>query len=138
MFNSSICILSNDDTTKGKLGPPAASRYHQIRRYFLGTHTPNMPDHDFLMPGYLLSVFGYIYPATLSKYSGIGKSWSGIFGVCVPRKYRRIWWYLDAAGGTNVPLVTSSVLEEDKLVANKDAMDIRPRMIIMKWLMVKI
>ena len=42
------------------------------------------------------------------------------------------------AGGPNLPLVISSVLEEDKLVANEDVMDLRPRMIIMKWLMVKI
>ena len=67
MFNSSICILSSDDMTKAKLGPPAVSRYHQIRRYFLGTHPPNMPDHDLrVIGGYLLSVSGYIYAATLS------------------------------------------------------------------------
>ena len=107
LLATNLSSSSTDDVTKGKLVPPATSRYHQIRRYFLGTHTPNMPDHDFPIPEYLLNVAGYIYPNTLSKYPGIRKSWSDIFGVCVPRKYRWIWWYLDAAGGPNLPLVVS-------------------------------
>ena len=60
MFNKSICILSTDDMAKVKVGPPAVLRYHQICCYFLGADTPNMPDHDFLIPGYLLNVSGYM------------------------------------------------------------------------------
>ena len=74
LLATNLSSSSTDDVTKGKLVPPAASRYHQIRRYFLGTHTPNMPDHDFPIPEYLLNVAGYIYPNTLSKYPGIRKS----------------------------------------------------------------
>ena len=60
MFNKSVCILSTDDMAKVKVGPPAVSRYHQIRRYFLGADTPNMPDHNFPIPGYLVNVSGYM------------------------------------------------------------------------------
>ena len=60
MFNKSVCILSTDDMAKVKVGPPAVSRYHQIRRYFQGADTSNMPDHDCPMPGYLLNVSGYM------------------------------------------------------------------------------
>ena len=60
MFNKSVCKLSKDDMAKVKVGPPAVSRYHQIRRYFLGADTPNMPHHDFPIPGYLLNVSGYM------------------------------------------------------------------------------
>ena len=55
------CILSMDDMAKLKVGAPAVSRYHQIRNIFSTTDMPNLNDHDFPIPNYLLSVSGYMF-----------------------------------------------------------------------------
>ena len=54
-------ILSSDDMAKIKVGPLAVSRYHQMRKIFLKGDQPNLPDHDFPIPGYLLNTSGYMW-----------------------------------------------------------------------------
>ena len=61
LFESHSCILSMDDMAKIKVGAPAVSRYHQIRRMFSSSDMPNVSDHDFPVPNYLLSVSGYMF-----------------------------------------------------------------------------
>ena len=43
-----------------KVGPPAVSHYHQTNRFFPTEDTPNLPDHDFPNPSYLLIPSGYM------------------------------------------------------------------------------
>ncbi|CAB3999111.1 Hypothetical predicted protein [Paramuricea clavata] len=50
-----------DDMAKIKVGAPAVSRYHQILRIFYSSDMPNLNDHDFPVPNYLLSVSGYLF-----------------------------------------------------------------------------
>lgn len=45
---------------KIKVGALAVSRYHQIQRFFPVDDAPNVPDHDFPVPGYLLIPSGYM------------------------------------------------------------------------------
>ena len=61
LFDSHSCILSMDDMAKIKVGAPAVSRYHQLRRMFSSSDMPNLTDHDFPLPSYLLSVSGYMF-----------------------------------------------------------------------------
>ena len=37
------------------------SRYHQIKKKFPEGDTPNLNDHNFPVPGYLLSVSGHMF-----------------------------------------------------------------------------
>ena len=46
---------------KIKVGPPAVSRYHQLKIIFPTNDQPNFGDHDFPIPGYLLSPSGYMF-----------------------------------------------------------------------------
>lgn len=46
---------------KVKVGAPAVSCYHHIERFFPNDDMPNLNDHDFLVPGYLLNVSGYMF-----------------------------------------------------------------------------
>ena len=61
LFPNDISILSVDDMAKIKVGAPAASRYHQVKCLFLENDTPNLNDHDFPIPGYLLNVSGHMF-----------------------------------------------------------------------------
>ena len=61
MFPRLASILCTDDTAKVKVGPPAVSRYHQVRKMFTKDDNPNLPDHDFPIPGYLLNTLGYMW-----------------------------------------------------------------------------
>ena len=61
LFSQDIAILSVDDMAKVKVGAPAVSRYHQIKRLFLDNDRPNLNDHDFPVPGYLLNVSGHMF-----------------------------------------------------------------------------
>ena len=61
LFSDSIGILSMDDMAKIKVGPPAVSRYHQLKRTFPTNDQPNFSDHDFPIPGYVLSLSGYMF-----------------------------------------------------------------------------
>ena len=46
---------------KLRMGPATAvSRYHQIFRFFVNNETPNVVDHDFPNPGYLIVPSGYM------------------------------------------------------------------------------
>ena len=54
MFADKTAVLSCDDINKVKVGAPAVSRYHQLSRYFEIGDSPNLRDHDFPMPGYLV------------------------------------------------------------------------------------
>ncbi len=60
LFSDSINTISVDDMAKLKVGAPAVSRYHQVKRYFAEGDSPNLPDHDFPVPGYLLNVSGHM------------------------------------------------------------------------------
>ena len=59
LFSVSIGILSMDDMVKIKVGPPAVSRYHQLKIIFPTNDQPNFIDHDFPTPGYLFSPSEY-------------------------------------------------------------------------------
>ena len=52
MFPCSASILSTDDMTKIKVGPPAVSRYHHVHEMFMKDDYMNLPDHNFPIPGY--------------------------------------------------------------------------------------
>jgi len=42
------------------MGPATAvSRYHQQQRFFMTSNSPNLNDHDFPNPGYLIICSGY-------------------------------------------------------------------------------
>lgn len=58
LFKSEACIVSMDDMAKIKVGAPAVSRYHQLRRLCPTMDMPNYADHDFPVPNYLLSASG--------------------------------------------------------------------------------
>ena len=60
LFQSESCIISMDDMATLKVGAPAVSRYHIIRRLFATSDAPNYKDRDFPVPNYLLSVSGYM------------------------------------------------------------------------------
>ena len=60
MFADETAVFSCDDMNKLKVGAAAVSRYHQLSRYFEVGDSPNLPDHDFPVPGYLLIPSGYM------------------------------------------------------------------------------
>ena len=60
LYPKNSVMISTDDMATVKVGPPAISRYHQIKQMFLEEDQPNYPDHDFPVPGYLLNVSGYM------------------------------------------------------------------------------
>ena len=60
MFSSECAVFSCDDMNKIKVGALAVSRYHQIQRFFSTDDVPNLPDHDFPVPGYLLIPSSYM------------------------------------------------------------------------------
>ena len=61
LFQDDILIVSVDDMAKIKVGAPAVSRYYQVKRIFSRDDNPNLPDHDFPVPGYHLTVSGYMF-----------------------------------------------------------------------------
>ena len=60
LFSSDITAISVYDMAKIKVGAPAVSRYHQVKRFFTKADSPNLNDHNFLVPGYLLNVSGHM------------------------------------------------------------------------------
>ena len=50
-----------DDMAKIKVGLRAVSRYHQLKRTFATNDQPDFSNHDFPIPGYLLSPSGYMF-----------------------------------------------------------------------------
>ena len=61
LLSDKISVVSLDDMSKVKVGVPAVSRYHQINRTFPEKDKPVLNDHDFPVPGYLISVSGHIF-----------------------------------------------------------------------------
>ena len=54
-------FYSADDMNKIRMGPhTGVSRYHQISRFFMEDDSPNLGDHDFPHPGYLIVPSGYM------------------------------------------------------------------------------
>ena len=53
---------------KVKVGAPAVSRYHQIRKIYPSGDTPNLKDHDFPVLQYLLNVSGYMFLESILDY----------------------------------------------------------------------
>ena len=67
-FGEECKFYSADDMNKIRMGPATAvSRYHQINRFFMNSDSPNLKDHDFPNPGYLLCPSGYM-SLTSSEY----------------------------------------------------------------------
>ena len=60
LFAEITNIFSIDDMAKVKVGAPAVSRYHQLRRLYAANDMPNLSDHDFPIPGYFINVSGYM------------------------------------------------------------------------------
>ena len=60
MFENECALFSCDDMNNIKVGALAMSRYHQIQRFFPTDNVPNVPDHDFPIPGYLIIPYGYM------------------------------------------------------------------------------
>ena len=60
MFSSECTIFSCDDMNKINVGMLAVSRYHQIKRFYHKEDAPNVADHDYPVPGYLLIPSGYM------------------------------------------------------------------------------
>lgn len=55
---SSECVFFSADDMKVKMGPAlAVSRYHSMHGFFMQSDTPNLRDHDFPNPGYLVCLF---------------------------------------------------------------------------------
>ena len=67
MFDNECAIFSCDDMNRIKVGALAVSRYHQIQRFFPVDDAPNIPDHDFPIPGYLIIPSRYTRMRLLSK-----------------------------------------------------------------------
>lgn len=61
--------MNIDDIAKVKVGAPAVSRYHHIKRFFPNDDMPNLNDHDFLVPRYLLNVSGYMFLEVILRLS---------------------------------------------------------------------
>ena len=61
LLSDKISVVSLDDMSKVKVGVPAVSRYHQINRTFPEKDKTVLNDHDFPVPGYLISVSGHIF-----------------------------------------------------------------------------
>ena len=58
-FSDESKFYSADDMNKLRMGPATAvSRYHQIARFFATGNSPNLGDHDFPNPEYLLCPSG--------------------------------------------------------------------------------
>ena len=58
LFNDNLKIISMDDKAKVKVGAPAVSRYHRLKRLFPSSDNPNYSDHDFPVSGYFLNISG--------------------------------------------------------------------------------
>ena len=69
LFPKQVSIMSVDDMSKIKVGAPAVSRYYQIKRFYPSNDTPNLCDHEFPVPGYLLDVSGYMFLENKSELS---------------------------------------------------------------------
>ena len=61
LLSDKISVVSANDMAKVKVGAPAVSRYHQINRIFPEKDGPVLNDHDFPVPGYLISVSGQMF-----------------------------------------------------------------------------
>ena len=61
LLSDKISVVSLDDMSKVKVGVPTVSRYHQINRTFPEKDKPVLNDHDFPVPGYLISVSGHTF-----------------------------------------------------------------------------
>ena len=55
MFNDDTLHLSANDKNKVNIGTLPVSRYHQISKFFLLKDSPNYPDCDFPIPGYIIT-----------------------------------------------------------------------------------
>ena len=60
LFNDNLKIISMDDKAKVKVGGPAVSKYHRLKRLFPSSDNPNYSDHDFPVSGYFLNISGYM------------------------------------------------------------------------------
>ena len=60
MFDNECAIFSCDDMNRIKVGALAVSRHRQIQRFFPVDDAPNVPDHDFPIPGCLIIPSGYM------------------------------------------------------------------------------
>ena len=61
LLSGKISVVSVDDIAKVKVGVPAVSRYHQINRVFPEKDGPVLNDHNFRVPGYLISASEHMF-----------------------------------------------------------------------------
>ena len=60
-FNDEVAVISCDDMTKLKVGGILmVSRYHQIKKFYPEDDSPEYDDHDYNLPGYLITPSGYM------------------------------------------------------------------------------
>ena len=61
LFSDKIATISVNDMVKIKMGAPTVSHYHQMKHLFPENNLPNLNDHGFPVPGYLLTVSGHMF-----------------------------------------------------------------------------
>ena len=61
LLSDKISVVSVNDMAKVKVDVPAVSRYHQINRTFSEKDGTVHNDHNFPVPGYLVSVSGHMF-----------------------------------------------------------------------------
>ena len=77
MFCKEAQFYSCDDMNKLRMGPATAvSRCHQIYRFFMSNDAPNVGDHDFPNPGYLLVPSGYMSLSSRTYHEEIDEEYT--------------------------------------------------------------
>ncbi len=66
-FHDEVIRISADDKNKVNVGTLAVSRYHQISCFFVTNDNPEYLDHDFPIPGYKITPYGYLVLRSRSR-----------------------------------------------------------------------
>ena len=76
MLRDECHLVSCDDTNKTRMGPSTVvSRYHQISRFYMLDDSPNLSDHNFPNPGYLIVPSGYMSLSWTTELEHIDKEY---------------------------------------------------------------
>jgi hypothetical protein len=59
-YKDECVAISCDNKNKVHIGTLAVSRYHQVKKLYPCNDRPNYKDHDFPLPGYLITPCGYL------------------------------------------------------------------------------
>lgn len=80
-FSSEAEFYSADDMNKIRMGPaPAVSRYHSMHRFFMQSDAPNLGDHDFPNPGYLIATSGYQLQCPVEQSLEVPEEYTAVDG----------------------------------------------------------